>query len=46
VSSAVPVGYSVITSKSPMIRATPKCSDRSRGESFKRGFEATEGSGY
>jgi len=32
-SSAVPVGYTVITSKSPIIRATPECSDRGkRGE--------------
>jgi len=38
-SSAVPVGYTVITSKSPMIRATSECSVRGKGESFKGGLK-------
>jgi len=28
-----------------MIRATPECSDRGRGEELQRGIEATKGSG-
>jgi len=31
---ATMIGYTVITSKSPMIRATSECSVRSRRESF------------